>query len=107
MDVAHREVCLRCRRPARLCYCGHLPALATRTKVILLQHPREARMPIGTARMAHLALPGSELHRGVYFHDNARVRALMEEPGTALLFPGEGAINPEDVAPGEIRHLIV
>lgn len=108
MDVsAHREVCLRCRRPARLCYCEHIPTLTTETRVILLQHPREAKMPIGTARMAHLALPTSELHKGVYFQTNERVMSLLEEPGTALLFPGEGAIDPEHVAPGQIRNLIV
>jgi DTW domain-containing protein YfiP len=107
MDVVPREVCLRCRRPQRLCYCAHLPALRTRTHVVLLQHPREARTPIGTARMAHLALPDSELHRGVFFHDHARVNALLDEPGTMLLFPGEGALDPREVQPAQVRNLIV
>ncbi len=107
MDVAPREVCLRCRRPQRLCYCGHLPSLPTRTRIVLLQHPREARMAIGTARMAHLALPDSELHQGVLFHDHARVNELIDQPGTALLFPGEGAIDPHDLTPDQIKNLIV
>ena len=44
--------------------------------------------------MAHLSLPNSELHLGVDFSGNARVRALLAEPGTMLLFPGEGAAEP-------------
>lgn len=107
MNAAPREVCLRCRRPARLCYCAHLPSLPTRTRVVLLQHPREARTPIGTARMAHLALPCSELHQGVFFNDHARVNELLDQPGTALLFPGEGAIDPHDLGPDQVRNLIV
>ena len=53
-----RSACLRCRRPTSVCWCAHLPTLPTTTRVVLLQHPRERRMAIGTARMAHLSLPG-------------------------------------------------
>jgi len=63
-------------------------------RACFLQHPREARTAIGTARMAHLSLPNSELHEGISFEDHPRVRELARAPGTALLFPGEGAIDP-------------
>ena len=52
-----REVCARCRRPQRVCYCAALPELGTQTRVVILQHPRERGMPIGTAHMARLCLP--------------------------------------------------
>ena len=68
-----------------------LPRIATRTRVVFLQHPRERRKSIGTARMAHLALENSELRDGVSFENDTRVRALVGTPGVALLFPGEGA----------------
>ncbi len=64
-------------------------------------------MPIGTARMAHLSLSNSELHTGVVFDDNARVQAVRAEPGTMLLFPGEGAIEPSELNSEQLRHLIV
>jgi DTW domain-containing protein YfiP len=63
-------------------------------------------MPVGTARMAHLALPNSELHVGVSFSETARVRELVTMPGTALLFPGEGAQPPEAVG-ADLKHLVV
>ena len=52
--LAYRPTCPRCRRPASYCYCAHLTPIASRTRVVFLQHPREHRMPIGTARMTHL-----------------------------------------------------
>ncbi|WP_438019869.1 tRNA-uridine aminocarboxypropyltransferase [Sorangium sp. So ce315] len=99
-----REVCFRCWRPRPVCYCALLPSLPTRTRVVLLQHPRERRVGIGTARMAHLALPNSELHEGVVFEDDARIAALAADPTTAVLFPG-GDADPAAGPP--VRSLIV
>ncbi len=62
---------------------------------MFLQHPRESRVAIGTARIAHLGLAGSELHEGIAFAGHARVGELVARPGTALLFPGKGAVAPD------------
>jgi DTW domain-containing protein YfiP len=91
---AHRELCLRCRRPMRACWCPHLRPVESATRACFLQHLRERKTAIGTARMAHLSLPNSELHLGISFQDHVRVRALAATPGTALLFPGDGALDP-------------
>lgn len=93
--VNARAACERCRRPASACWCADLQPVETRTRVVFLQHPREARVAIGTARIAHLGLTRSELHRGLDFTRNSRVTDLLAQPGTALLFPGEGAVSPE------------
>ncbi|MFL5262251.1 MAG: tRNA-uridine aminocarboxypropyltransferase [Anaeromyxobacteraceae bacterium] len=92
-SAAMRATCLRCLRPTDFCYCELLPALTSRTKVVLLQHPREARLAICSAWLTHLALPGSELVRGVRFDADPRVREHVATPGAALLFPGEGAVD--------------
>ncbi len=130
MNIAPREVCSRCRRPRRVCYCAHLQPLPTRTRVVILQHPREARVPIGTARMAHLMLPNSELihpltwhpggfaeaqpeGRGVFFGERpwAAPRGRESAPeaagSVALLFPGPGAQDPAQLPPGTIKTLVV
>ncbi|WP_437930622.1 tRNA-uridine aminocarboxypropyltransferase [Sorangium sp. So ce291] len=99
-----RDVCWRCRRPRPVCYCALLPSLPTRTRVVLLQHPRERRVGIGTARMTHLSLPNSELHEGVVFEEDARIVALASDPTTAVLFPG-GDADPAGGPP--VRSLIV
>lgn len=107
MNAAFREVCLRCRRPREVCWCEHLVPRPTRARVVLLQHPREAKVPVGTARMAHLSLPNSELHTGVVFEQLPRLAELAARPGTFLLFPGETARDPAQLAPGELEHLVV
>src|SRR4051812_2934675 len=86
-----RATCPRCRRPLKACWCANLAPLRTRTHIVFLQHPREAKVAIGTARMAHLALENSELHEGVSFAGHERFEELLATPGTALLYPGEGA----------------
>jgi len=69
----------------------------SRTRVVFLQHPREARVAVSTCRMAHLSLPGSELH---VTHDPDRLPALIERlsaPGTHLLFPAADATDVDDL----------
>jgi hypothetical protein len=85
-----RETCWRCLRPRTFCACEGLVAVAVRTRVVILQHPREARLAICSAQLAHVAIAGSELHRGFSFEDHPRLRALLSEPGAALLYPGAG-----------------
>ncbi len=80
--VAAREV---------VCVCSHVTPLPTRTRVVLLQHPREHRVGVGTARLAHLSLPASSLHVGLDFDGDAAVcAALASDAPTYVLFPGRG-----------------
>jgi DTW domain-containing protein YfiP len=62
--------------------------------VVFLQHPRERRVAIGTARMAHLALPNSELHEGISFAGRAAIEALAADPSVAVLFPAGHTAAP-------------
>ncbi len=83
--------------------------VASATRVVFLQHPRESRVAIGTCRMAHLALTGSELYRGVSFETHPRVRALAADTtgAVAVLYPGDDACEPESLAGAPPRTLIV
>ncbi|MGH7437456.1 MAG: tRNA-uridine aminocarboxypropyltransferase [Polyangiaceae bacterium] len=105
-----RVVCPRCRRPESVCYCRHVTPIETTTRVVLLQHPRESDVPIGTARMAALCLPNAELHVGVHWAGSAALTGALSDPArpAVLLYPGEGAI---DVAshppPGPVTLVVV
>ncbi|MBO9355564.1 DTW domain-containing protein [Bordetella petrii] len=92
-----RPACARCLRPAAHCLCRWVPSLDSRTRVVVLQHPDEARHALNTARLAVLGLRNASLHVGRHFE--AR---LWEVPGYRpwLLFPGEGAqvLGPAGVA---------
>ncbi len=90
-----RAMCPRCRRPLRVCYCAALPTLATRTRIVILQHPRERDMPIGTARMAQLCLPEAKLHVGIRWGESADFQRAISDPArpAILLSPGPTAKN--------------
>jgi tRNA-uridine aminocarboxypropyltransferase len=93
-----RATCKTCLRPVSFCVCALAPPVDARTRVVLLQHPREARVAICSARLTRRALLNAELHRGVVFEDHARVRELAAAPGAALLFPGEGSVPAASLA---------
>jgi DTW domain-containing protein YfiP len=94
-----RAVCPDCRRPRVVCYCAHVVPIETRTKVVLVQHRRERDVPIGTLRIAELALPNASVFVGVNELDgNASLRAALSAPDTYLLFPGKDAIDVRELA---------
>ena len=110
VDFEPRATCPRCERPLIVCYCAHLTSIETRTRVVLLQHPREEDMAIGTARMASLCLPNSELHVGVKFDGSAALERALSDPErpAALLYPGDGAIDVlTDPPKGPITLVVV
>jgi DTW domain-containing protein YfiP len=90
-----RAICARCRRPESVCYCRHLTSIPTSTRIVLLQHPRERDVAIGTARMASLCLPNAELHVGVRWSGSEAIARALGDPTrpAALLYPGAGAID--------------
>lgn len=94
-SASPRPVCAACRRPTSICYCAHVAPLDTTTRVVILQHPRERDVAIGTARMAALCLPNSELHVGVRWSDSPALARVLSDPArpAVLLYPGEGAID--------------
>jgi DTW domain-containing protein YfiP len=107
---APRAICARCRRPERVCYCAALPELPTRTRVVILQHPRERDMPIGTARMAALSLPGAELYVGVRWSEHPALAAALADPARPpiLLYPGPGARDVlADPPPAPVTLVVV
>jgi hypothetical protein len=75
---------------------------------VILQHPREARLAICSAWLAHVALPNSEIHGGVRFGASPRVAALAAAPRAALLFPGPGATPVTSAAaePPEVLFVV-
>ncbi|HEX5661276.1 MAG TPA: tRNA-uridine aminocarboxypropyltransferase [Polyangiales bacterium] len=88
-----RAECERCGRPRTVCYCEAITPVPTRTRVLLLQHPREHGKAVNTARIAALALPNSELHVGVEPEDFAGLNAALSDPDrpAVILYPSSQA----------------
>ncbi len=90
-EPSFRAICYECWRPSVVCLCHAVRPQTTRTRVVILQHPRERDVPINTARLAHLSLPSSELHVGLVFEQlGSRFQSGdAGEPAPLLLYPGE------------------
>lgn len=93
-----RSTCSRCLRPSAFCVCRDLVPVVTTTRVVLLQHPREARLAICSAWLTRLALANCELHRGVGFEGDGAVQRLAHQPGAALLYPDGASIPATELA---------
>jgi DTW domain-containing protein len=84
--------------------------LPTRTRVVFLQHPRETRVAIGTARMAHLCLPASSLHVGEHFAAHPDLAREISDPDrpAVLLFPAPDAPDIlQDPPAGPVTLVVV
>lgn len=88
------SACERCRFPRRVCLCGDVPRVETRTHVVIVRHHAERFRSSNSGRLAHLALPNSALidHGGT-----GGPAVLPPLAGAWLLFPeGEPAREVQD-----------
>lgn len=97
-----RAMCYRCHKVEALCVCARIAPVKCTTPVFVVQHPREARHPIGSLRFARLGLQDCQVHVAEAAGDG-RVRTAAAIPeGAALLFPGPEA-RPIDELEGAQR----
>lgn len=92
-----RSTCYRCFRPTPLCYCERLEQIPNRTRVVIVQHPREQFHPINTARMVEGSLQQCEVLRGPLRTLGQRFAALHLPQDTALLYPSADAVDLADI----------
>lgn len=107
-DNDNRKQCPDCERPARVCWCPYLPSppLAPgSTRILILQHPNEAKRHIRTARMAQLGLAkthcqvliGRKFSSSLEVFVNDTLGQVLEQPTTFILYPSEEAQDVKEV----------
>ena len=70
--------------------------METRSRIILLMHPKEDRRErTGTGRLACLNLARAEIIPGIALDGHPRVRELVDDPTkrAVLLYPSPGATD--------------
>ncbi|KZX63412.1 DTW domain-containing protein [Stutzerimonas frequens] len=98
-----RPCCSRCQRPLAHCLCELIPALDSRTRLLILQHPSEAGHALNTARLAALGLRNAQLKIAERFEED-----VDADRPSYLLFPGEDALPVSSLADaGSSLRLIV
>ncbi len=79
--------------------CKHIEPVATRTKFVILMHPKEyKKIKNGTGHFTHLSLANSELYVGLDFSAHTRVNALIDDPENRcyVLYPSAKSISLND-----------
>jgi DTW domain-containing protein YfiP len=96
--------CPNCLKITDLCVCSQIQPTPTRLHVLILQHPQEPDKNLGSARLAHLALPNSTLKIGLSWPNLAKALGRSADPQRwAVLYLGSGVTAGEKrarLAPG-------
>lgn len=57
--------CPECGKPPGVCICDRVEKVATRLRVVILQHPQEDDALLGTAKLVEVTLPKAEVRVGL------------------------------------------
>lgn len=96
-------------RPTSTCICKHTSPIQTKTRFIILMHPKEYKKEKnGTGHMTKLQLENSEIIVGVDFTNNKRVNEILtkENSSSFLLYPGRDNFNLSTRESSEINSFM-
>lgn len=89
-----REKCYSCYRPKISCMCEYVNSIKTKTKFIILMHPKEfKKVKNGTGHLTHLSLTNSKLFIGVDFTNHKEINEIISTCKSYILYPSKDAIN--------------
>jgi len=111
-----RDVCPRCSRPTPACICSALPSepLETATRVLVLQHPAEAKRQIASVPLISMCMKSVLVTKGVSFSGDIEPLQQAVQSGfePLLLFPSADAValdsvNASTLATGSKKLLVL
>lgn len=83
-----RATCDDCRYPVKTCMCDYLVTIKNKTKVILIQHPKEIKHAKNTGRLLTLCCENIECFVGESESDLSELKQqVLQTSSTQLLFP--------------------
>ncbi len=89
-----REKCYKCYRPKSSCMCEYINAVDTKTKFIILMHPKEfKKVKNNTGFFTHLSLSNSEIFIGIDFSEHKRINEIIASHESYILFPSSNALD--------------
>ncbi len=91
----YRKMCYLCNRPANICLCTFIKPVATKTKFIILMHPKEFKsIKNNTGRLTHLSLKNSYLFVGIDFSNHNKINSIISNDKNycVVLYPAKNSI---------------
>jgi DTW domain-containing protein len=118
-NLSAAQPCPDCHKPAALCVCAAIAPIATRTALLILQHPQERDHALGTAAIAHRQFANSRLVVGLSWPSLAAAlsRPTVEARRWGVLYLGPlkqtagakrvlTAVGPDGAPLADQDHLI-
>jgi len=99
-----REVCYHCFRPQSSCMCQHITQIETKSRFIILMHPKEfKRTKNGTGHFTNLSLSQCEIFIGIDFTKHQKINRIIADPthNCFVLYPHTESIDLNEEAIGE------
>jgi len=88
-----RQLCSRCERPLSVCYCHRLIPIENHWPIWILQHHREKKHAIGTAKIAMLSLGNMLTLNDKEAALNTDFQSSILSRTPILIYPGNDAHN--------------
>ncbi len=103
-DTALPEACPRCLKPATLCVCEGITAIDNKIGLLILQHPQEQDVELGTARLAALHFKNAVFKIGLSWPSLGKALGTYSDPKRwAVLYLGSA--KAQELMPG--REIVV
>lgn len=71
--------CLQCLKTKKACICEWITPITTDVELIILQHPTEAKRPLGTAKILSLSLANCRTFIGENFTEHNELNQLLAQ----------------------------
>jgi DTW domain-containing protein YfiP len=102
-----RAHCYRCDKPRLACLCQRIPRVDNRTPIVIVQHRRESRHPLGTVRIADLGLAERKILVVPPHATSDSTLPSWLPVGAGLLYPGADAADLATLAPEQRPQALV
>ncbi len=96
-----RPYCYRCDKPTSMCLCDRLTPVHNSIPVHVLQHAKERRHHLGTARLLRLGLADIRVQVLAQPSRSAAIAPAELPDGAGLLYPAEDALDLTTLAANE------
>lgn len=105
--MAKRSTCQSCHRALSVCLCPHIQQINNRWPLHILQHPRETKHAIGTAKIVQLSLQNCQTTISKKISSGSPFEKWLKDEKPLLIYPGEQAEEPEEFIGKLPRTLLV
>jgi DTW domain-containing protein YfiP len=109
-ERTHRTTCYSCWKKISQCLCSSIIPFSTRTEIVLLMHPKEARkQKLGTGRMTLATLKNSRMYCAVNFDEHSEFQSLLKDPlrHVVLVYPSLDAQSLDGNLPKEWNQKMI